>query len=153
MTHAEKLQQIFEAALKDTSEITKPLTRVFPASPGAMPVAASQPAPETEPEPARIAEAPVARSVNAGRSDPAAVDLGALIEEQLPRKIRGHRRARITLGVLTILTGITFCWFVNSPQRVVAFNEATHDIRSVGDVGATVAKYQVALDKIAARSK
>ena len=48
MTHAEKLQQIFAAALKDTSEYDHPLTRAFPSSPAAKPVAVSQPAPEPE---------------------------------------------------------------------------------------------------------
>jgi len=32
MTHSEKLQQIFEAALRDSSDFNKPPTRAFPAS-------------------------------------------------------------------------------------------------------------------------
>lgn len=156
MTHTEKLQQIFEAALKDNSEFNKPLTRTFPATLGAKPVAVSQPAPEPEPEcePESFQEVPPGPVANAGLSDPASAELAGLLEEQQHRKTRERlRRTLMTLGIFTILTGNAFCWFVNSPQRVVALSQAIQDIRSVGDVGSTAAKYQVALDKIAVRSK
>lgn len=163
MTHTEKLQQIFNAALKDSSDFNKPFTRAFPTSLAAKPVAASQPTVEPAPSPEPVVEVPVALATpaasaapatSAGLSESESTELGKLLDAQEQRKTRKRRRdALMTLGVLTILTGNAFCWFVNSPQRVVAFKEAIHDIRSVGDVKSMVAKYQVALDKIGARSK
>lgn len=154
MTHTEKLQQIFEAALKDNSEFNKPLTRAFPASLAAKPVAAKR-----TPSPEPVVEVPAASAApatSAGQSECESefAELGKLLEEQQQRKTRKCRSdVLMTLGILTILTGNAFSWFVNSPQRVVALHQAIQDVRSVGDVGSTVAKYQVALDKIAVRSK
>lgn len=154
MTHTEKLQQIFEAALKDNSEFTKPLTRAFPTSPSAQPVAVSQPAPAPEPEPEPVIEVPAAPAANAGLSDAASAELGALLEEQHQRKTNKHRRETVvTLAVVLVLTGGGAGWFVQSPQRLQAMKEAVHDIRSVGDVKSIVAKYQAALEKIGDRSK
>lgn len=152
MTHTQKLQQIYEAALKDNSEFTKPLTRAFPTSPSAQPVAVSQPAPAPEPEP--VIEVPAAPTADAGLSDAASAELGALLEEQHQRKTNKHRRETLmTLAVVLALTGGGAGWFVQSPQRLQAMKEAIHDIRSVGDVKSIVAKYQAALDKIGDRSK
>lgn len=152
MTHTEKLQQIFEAALKDNSEFNKPLTRAFPASLAAKPVAA-----EHTPPPEPVVEAPAASAApatSAGQSESESAELGQRLEDQQQPKTRKLRSdALMTLGILTILTGNAFSWFVNSPQRVVAFHQAIQDVRSVGDVGSTVARYQVALDKIAVRSQ
>lgn len=149
MTHTEKLQQIFEAALKDNTEFTKLPTRAFPAAPSASPGVVSQPAAEQEPE--SIVAAPAA---NAGLSASASAELGALLDEQHQRKTRKHRREMlVTLAVVLALTGSGAGWFVQSPQRLQAMKEAVHDIRSVGDVKSMVAKYQAALDKIAVRSK
>ena len=161
MTHTEKLQQIFEAALKDNSEFNKPFIRAFPASLAAKPVAVGQPAAEPAPSPEPVVEAPAkpfvipaAPAASAGLSESESAEPGKLLAEQQQQKTRKRRRdALMTLGVLTILTGNAFSWFVNSPQRVVAFNEAIQDIRSVGDVKSMGTKYQVALDKIAVRSK
>jgi hypothetical protein len=157
MTHTEKLQQIFAAALKDHSEFDKPFTRAFPASLVAKPVAVSQPAAEPAPSPEPVVEVPAepaAPAASAGLSESESAELGNLLKEQQQGKTHKLRRdALMTLGVLTILTGNAFCWFVNSPQRVVAFNEAIQNVRSVGDVKSMVTKYQVALDKIAVRSK
>lgn len=149
MTHAEKLQKIFEAALKDTSEFNQPLTRVFPSSLGAKPVTVRQPAPEPEP----VMEVPASPVADAGQFDAASAEPGAVLEIQHQRQTRKRRReALMTLGVFTILTGIGFCWFVQSPRRVVALNEAVWNIRSGGDVGSIVTKYQATLDKIAVRA-
>lgn len=169
MTHAEKLQLLFEAALKDSSEPLKPLTRSFPSTLSATTAAASPPAPEPKPERVPVVEVPVAPIVevpappvvevpaapvvNAGLSDVASAELGKLLDEQHQRKTSKHRRELlITLSVLFALTGGGFGWFVQSPQRVAAFKEAIRDVRSVGDVKSMVAKYQAALDKVAVRS-
>jgi hypothetical protein len=91
---------------------------------------------------------------NAGLDDAASAELGALLDEQMARQKR--RRKRELIGTFVVLFGLTgggLGWFVQSPTRLQAFREAVADIRSVGDVAAMAAKYQVALDKIAARSK
>ena len=148
MTHTQKLQEIFEAALKDNSKFTKEPTRAFPTQPSAQPVAVSPPAPAPEPEP--IPEP----AANAGLSHSASAELGALLEEQHQRKTNKHRRETVvTLALVVALTVGGAGWFVQSPQRLQAMKEAIHDIRSVGDVKSIVAKYQAALDKISDRSK
>ncbi len=148
MTHTEKLQQIFDAALKDSSEFTKQPTRAFPTSASAQPVAVSPPAPAPEPEPI------VESAANVGLSAAASAELGTLLDEQHQRKARKHRRETlVTLAVVLALTGGGAGWFIQSPQRLQALKEAVHDIRSIGDVKSIVAKYQAALDKIGDRSK
>ena len=152
MTHTEKLQQIFAAALKDNSEFDKAPTRAFPTPSGAQPMVASQPAPAQEPAP--IVESPVEPAANAGLSAAASAELGTLLDEQHQRKASKLRRETLaTLAVILTLTGGGAGWFVQSPQRLQAMKEAVHDIRSVGDVKSIVAKYQAALDKIGDRSK
>jgi len=151
MTDQEKLQRLFEAALKDTSELSKPPTRVFPASQAAAPMAVVQPQPEPVAPP--VVETPAAPVVNAGLSAAESAELGRLLTEQQQRKTRKRRReALVTFGILLAVIGGGTGWFVQSPQRIQAFNEAMRDIRSVGDVTAMVGKYQAALDKVAARS-
>ena len=147
MTHQEKLQQIFAAALKDNSEFNKEPTRAFPTQPSAQPVAVSPPAPAPEPEP--ILEP----AANAGLSHTASAELGALLDEQHQRKTNKQRRETVvTLAVVVALTVGGAGWFAQSPPRLQAIKEAVHDIRSVGDVKSIVAKYQAALDKIGDRS-
>lgn len=154
MTDQEKLQQLFQAALKAPVERNVSLARAFPTP---APRAAVQPVaePVREPAPAPEPAAPVAAFVpNAGLDDAASAELGALLDEQMARKNRKRRRELIgTLIVVLGLTGGGLGWFVQSPTRIQAFREAMADIRSVGDVTAMAAKYQAALDKIAVRSK
>ena len=152
MTDPEKLQQLFQAALKAPPQENNSLARAFPtAAPlAAAPVSEAVPAPEP-PATVSINTIPVA---NAGLDHAAAAELGALLDDQMARKTRKRRRELIgTLVVLLGLTGGGLGWFVQSPTRLQAFREAVADIRSVGDVAAMVAKYQVALDKISAHSK
>ena len=51
------------------------------------------------------------------------------------------------------LTGGTCGWFVQSSQRMQAFNEVMRDFRSFSDVQSMMAKYKQALDRISNRSK
>jgi len=158
MTHAEKLQQIFEAALKDSSDLNKPLTRSFPSALGVKPVVVSEPVPESEATPEPVTAAPAkpfaAPVASAGLSESESAELGMLLDEQQQRKTRKRRREMLaTLAVIVTLTGGGSGWFAQSPQRVQAMKEAIRDVRSVGDVKSMVAKYQRALDKIAVRSK
>ena len=157
MTDNEKLQQLFQAALKDTSEGKASLVRAFPSP---TPIVANPPSIEPvpqvffKPEEAPVAvEASARPATNAGLGEAESAELGALLDEQNLRKSRKRRRELIgTFVVLFALTGGGFGWFVHSPARVQAFREAVKDIRSVGDIKSTVAQYQVALDRISARS-
>jgi hypothetical protein len=141
MTDPEKLQQLFQAALKaPPTEGKATLARAFPT-----------PAPLAAPEP--VAEIIFTPLPNAGLDHAASAELGALLDDQMARQKR--RRKRELIGTLIVVFGLTgggLGWFVQSPTRIQAFREAVADIRSVGDVAAMVAKYQVALDKIATRS-
>ena len=140
MTHAEKLQQLFEAALKDSSDVYKRPTPAFPATLGATQVALNQPAAKPEPEPALtpVVEVHAGPVVNAGLSDTATAELGTLPDEQHQRTTGKHRReALITLGALIALTGSGFAWFVQSPQRVMA---SQNDATAVGLETAMTAK-------------
>ncbi|GAA5126882.1 hypothetical protein JIN84_09505 [Luteolibacter yonseiensis] len=158
MTDKEKLNKLFQAALQDSSEPGKPPTRVFPTSP-----AAAAPVPPQEPAPAPIpvAAAPpepapdlVRPMENAGLDEAASKELGLLLDEQMERKKRGRRRELlVTLGVCLALAGGGYGWFVQSPQRVQAFQEAMRDLRASGDVSSMVAKYRQALDRVAVRSQ
>jgi hypothetical protein len=79
--------------------------------------------------------------------------LGAFLDAQIKRKaLQWKRELLMTLLVVGGMTRGGFGWFVQSPTRVQAFRDAMSEIRSVGDINGLVAKYQVALDKIAARS-
>ncbi len=160
MTDKEKLQQLFQAALQDSSHGTKPLARAFPSAPVAT-MPAAQPAPIAEPVQAPVMEMPVTPKIeplvqsmpNAGLDDASSAELGALLDAQFKRKASKRRRELVmTLVVCFGLTGGGFAWFIHSPARVQALNEAMRDIRSLGDVKGLVAKYQKSLDRIAVRS-
>lgn len=155
MTDQEKLQQLFNAALRDSSPIETAPTRAVPQVPTA-PVAApriqresvtpSAPA-ELENPSQPMAEAPVLDKA-------AAEELGALLDEQVRRTRRKHRiESMVAAAVLLGLTGGSVGWFVHSPARVEAFRQVLRDIRSVGDVKSMVAKYEAALKRISARGQ
>ncbi len=154
MTDQEKLNQLFNAALTDSTDYEKPLARALiqqvPA-PAALPITASDFMQVTLPTLPPIMEMPLA---NAGLDATASAELGALLDEQRVRLGRKRRRETlVTLGVCLTLTGGSCGWFVQSPNRIQAFKEVMRDFRSFGDVQGMVAKYKVALDKIAVRSK
>lgn len=76
------------------------------------------------------------------------------MDERNLRMKRLHRRqAFFTLLFFFGLFGGGFAWFISSPHRVIAAQSVVAEIKSVGDVKAIVAKYQVALDKIAVRGQ
>jgi hypothetical protein len=152
MTNQEKLQKLFEAALKSQPEdyLAHPLkNRAVPASP------ALEAHKEPAPPPAGVADqeacepAPANRTMSAGEAE----ELGILLDEQIRRRRRRHRmEALVTALVLLGMTVGGLAWFVRDPSRVQAFQEAMRDIRSVGDIKSLVASYQNSLDRISARS-
>jgi hypothetical protein len=148
MTHAEKLQQLFEAALKDSSDLHKAPTRAFPTPLGVPQVPAIQAASAPEPAPAPVVEISALPVANAGLSDAVSAEPATLPDRQTPQETgSGRCRAMIALGVFLALAGGGFCWFVQSPQRVLAWQEAFREVRSVGDATSIVSKYQAAMDK------
>ena len=156
MTDKEKLDQLFQAALKDTSTIVNPLERAFPKQ-EALPVLAAFPQPliifDTIPAMPTVLEPLVVPVENAGLEHSTSAELGALLDEQTARKNRRHRREKVlTLAACLALTCGGFGWFVHSPARVQAFHEVIRDIRSTGDIKSMVASYTKSLEKISARS-
>lgn len=170
MTDKEKLQKLFDAALRDPEPATGNTPhRAFPANQAqhaAVPVTPPllKPAPVVAHESVLPDTALAARMQNpiAETSTPkapvlddaASDELGALLDEQITRQARKRRRDSLVAAlVLFGLTGGGFGWFVQSPDRVEAFKSAMTEIRSVTDVKGMIAKYQAALDKISARSQ
>jgi hypothetical protein len=162
MTDKEKLQKLFDAALKapEPSREGSP-QRAFPqsATPPA-PVAAVMPQPAPVAVEAVLPDSTAVKSVVESSpgapvlDDAASTELGILLDEQIARQRSKRRRDSLVAAlVLFGMTGGGFGWFVQSPDRVEAVRSAMREIRSVGDVKAIVAKYQAALDRIAARSQ
>lgn len=155
MTDQEKLQKLFDAALRDSSPVAKAPTQAVPKP------SATQPAtPEIQEK--NVATCVTAEAVTAPQPvapepvlDKAAADeLGALLDEQIRRRKRKHRiESLVTAVVLIGLTGGSAGWFVQSPDRVQAFLSAIAEIRSVGDVKSMVAKYEAALKRISVRGE
>ncbi|MBC7980763.1 MAG: hypothetical protein H7Y36_09400 [Armatimonadetes bacterium] len=147
MTDEQKLQQLFDAALKDSPRIDK---APAPLSPKAtIPAAHAAPAPLTETQ--REAAAPP--SANLGLDEKASSELANLLESQNQRKTSKLRRnSLISLATCLVIVGGGLGWFVQSPQRVQAFRQAVKEARSVGDIGAILASYQKSVDRVAARS-
>lgn len=163
MTDKQKLQALFDAALKAPAESTSSPQRAVPTpsieampepaaviAPVFAPPSANSPAPAA---PVAVAVAPMPAAAPA--LDPAAAEeLGRLLDEQLRRKKRRRRiEALVTACLFFGSTAGGTIWFVQDESRVQAFKEAMRDIRSVGDVKSLVAKYQDALDRIGARGQ
>ncbi|RYD77850.1 MAG: hypothetical protein EOP84_15000, partial [Verrucomicrobiaceae bacterium] len=127
MTDQEKLQKLFQAALQDSSELSKSPTRAFPTSssvPSPASVAVSAPfthpipvAPEA-PAQAAVEEAQAVLPSNAGLDEKTSNELGILLDEQRTRLARKRRRdTLVVLGVMFALCGSGFGWFVQDPAR------------------------------------
>ena len=154
MTDQEKLQKLFDAALRDSSPVEKAPTRVVPMASAALPAtptSAEKPVaptvePDTAPQPVATTEPILDKA--------AAEELGALLDEQIRRKKRQRRRESLVAALVLLgITGGGSAWFVQSPERVQALLSAISEIRSVGDVKSMVAKYQDALNRISARGQ
>lgn len=177
MTDKQKLQQLFDAALKTpvANEGVAP-KRAFPKpgldfepAPIPSPVTAPVTAFQAVPAPAPVQAAPdpatakaVFEAVEACAPEPAAPaldkeaaeELGALLDERIAKKARRRKLELVcTLVVFFGTTGGTAAWFVQSPARMQAMREVIRDFRQYGDIKSMVAKYQEYIDKIAARNK
>jgi hypothetical protein len=162
MTDQEKLQKLFDAALRDSSPVEKTPTRAVP-----KPLVAPQAEPETREipvtasVPAKAASKPAdaERALLSAEEIPtldkaAAEELGILLDAQMLRQKRKRRRESLVMAVVLIgLTGGGSAWFVHSPQRVQAFLSVIAEIRSVGDIKAIVAKYEAALQRVKVRGE
>ncbi len=170
MTDKEKLQQLFDAALKSPTEFSGgPQKRAFPKTPtphaaavGCDRLADSEPSvlPQEEltataaAQHTPVAEAPAAILVAPALDKAAADALGVLLDEKVKKAARRHRRELVVTAIVFFGSiGGGLGWFVQSPERVDAFTSAIREIRSVGDVKSLVAKYQAALDRVATRSQ
>lgn len=161
MTDKEKLQKLFEAALRvpDEQPVSGPVRAFVPReqSPAAFqPAFSSVPPHVAGPCPASspAVAAPSATVGNAGLDDASSAELAALLDERHKRITRKRRiDTLVTLIVLFGLTGGGYAWFVGSPKRVQAFHETMNDFHSLGDISSVVAKYRKALDRLSVRSK
>lgn len=159
MADKEKLQKIFDAALRAEKE-SQVATAARSSAPQAAPPA-SQPDPpharitnkDTAAGPATDIAAASPDAANAGLDDASVAELAALLDEQHKRKLRKRRREALAiLAILLVLASSAFAWFAQSPYRVQAIRDAMRDIHSVGDIQGLVAKYRAALDKVSVRS-
>lgn len=162
MTDKEKLQKLFDAALRAPAEpiVTKPAlpaaTRAtVPAAAKPVPVAAPLPTPAVAPVQsaavpnAAAKPAPAAPPVNAGLDEETSAELAALLDARHQRTRRKNRIGSLVTTVVFLgLAGGGYGWFVQSPQRVQAFQDAMQDIKSVGDVTSIASKYNQSLAKI-----
>lgn len=162
MTDQEKLQKLFDAALRDSSPVEKAPTRAVP-SPSvatravpetqAIPVAASAPA-KAASAPAQADRATLSAEEVPVLDKAAAEELGVLLDAQIRRQKRKRRRESLVMAVFLIgLTGGSSAWFVHSPERVQALFSVIAEIRSVGDIKAMVAKYEAALQRVKVRGE
>jgi len=176
MTSQAKLQQLFDAALKDTSELNKVPTQAFPRQASLESMVPAQapylvmvnaegiplqafPAQQLQgqimPVQAAIATIETAAAVpavNLGLDEATSTELGLLLDEQRARlKSKRVRDTLIALACCLALTGGGAGWFVSSPARVQALASAIKEIRSAGDIKGMLATYQKSLDRIAKR--
>ncbi len=152
MANQEKLRQLFDAALKDPSELKKIPTQAFPrqvslecAAPAHVsnsPACASYTLP--------VQAAPVqAHKGNLGLDQATSTEVGLLLDEQRLRlKHKRMRSSVIALASCLALTGGGVGWFVSSPQRIQALKLAVQEVRSAGNLTEMLATYQKSLDRV-----
>lgn len=174
MTGREDLDKLFEAALNQTEAPSRYGTpdSMKKAAPAAYskPTAPFQAAPAVATTPANnvfaaapfvaAAPAPPKPEVTLDNHGMASLDntinaeLAEIMDAKIAREKSRRRRGRLMLVLILLgATGGAAGWVVTNPERIEAFKATIAEIKSVGDIKGMVAKYQVALDKIAVRSK
>ncbi len=159
MTPKTDLQKLFEAALKDTSDLEHSKLRLTQAAPASPRAAAAitplfvKPAVHARDEPEATADEIAEQGVPAPDFDTKLADeLGAQLDEKAARQRRQRKRAAIiSLCLLAALTAGPAVWFVQSPQRIESLKMAIAEMRSATDVNSIVGSYQDSLDRVAER--
>jgi len=81
-------------------------------------------------------------------------ELAEIMDAKIARdKARRRRERLVAVLVLLGITGGATGWVLSNPERVGAMREAVASVKSLTDIKGMVAKYQVALDKVAVRGK
>jgi hypothetical protein len=136
VTQAEKLQQLFDAALKDPSELHKHPTRAFPTAGGSITPAVNPPGSTPEPRPAPVAKVSAPPVITARLPGEALVKQVEQLEKQQPPTASKVRYGTLLIfGLFLALTGAGFCWFVQSPQRIEAITEVIRPDRGAEPSG------------------
>ncbi len=148
MTDKEKLQSLFDAAMRSPEEPGGKPKRAVPGAESAKP-------PEAEPavvEPATAEEKPAVISPAEALDKEAAEELGLLLDERIRRDKR-KRRIEVLLTTVALLGSALggTVWFVQDKERVSAMTQAVDEIRTAGDPETMAANYNQALEKIAQR--
>ncbi len=179
MTGREDLDKLFEAALQQkeapsrygTPESMKKAAPAAFSKPGAPFQAASTPAPTAANHvfaAAPFAAAPFAVAAPSPPKPDVIIDahgvasldntinaeLAEIMDAKITRDKARRRRSRLVLVLFFLTaTGGATGWIVLNPDRLKAMKATIAEIKSVGDIKGMVAKYQVALDKVAVRGK
>lgn len=171
MTGREDLDKLFEAALHGTQAPSRFGTP--DSMKKAAPAAFNRPAPfQAAPAPAAptapfqaapfvaAAPAPAGPEVVLDKSGVTSLDsainaeLAEIMDRKIDREKSRRRRGRLVLLLIFLVTtGGATGWVVLNPERLEAFKLTIAEIKSAGDIKGMVAKYQVALDKVAVRGK
>ncbi len=161
MTNREDLDKLFEAALRQTEPpgYSTGAHAKVPAKLESIPYTPAPPfaaAPVTIEKPSVASpDLPVLDAQGAASLDQAMnAELEAIVDAKMAKaKAQRRRGAVATMLFFTLTLGGASAWMVTSPERMAALSEALSEIKSLGDVGGLVAKYQAALDKVAVRSQ
>lgn len=155
-TDKEKLQKLFEAALREPEP---PPVNKSESSPQSAPPAVVQPTVSTshgndlEASGERLKTESMAAEASS-MSGAASEELAALLDEQHLRKSRRRRlETLVTLGVLLGSMAGGWVWFNSDPHRKQALREVMNDIHTLSDARLIAVKYNDALDRIATRSR
>ena len=147
MTDKEKLQALIDAAMRSPEPPTATLKRAVPVANTAKPpvetVAAENPV-KAETETSAAPAEPLDKE--------AAEELGRMLDERI-RRDRRKRKIEVLVTAVVLIgsaLGGTF-WFVQDKGRIDAVQKTMQEIRMASDPEAMAAKYNPALEKIAAR--
>ncbi len=87
-----------------------------------------------------------------GSFDDSSEEFSRIIDQKIARRRRNQRRSFLVTLILFFGTTVGGTgWFISNPDRVTAFKTVFAELKSVTDVQAMKAKYDVALAKIGAR--
>lgn len=76
-----------------------------------------------------------------------------IMDTKIARDKTRRRRRLVAVLVLFGITGGATAWVLSNPERVGTMREAVASVKSLTEIKGMVAKYQVALDKVAVCGK